>query len=392
MIKAVLLDLDNTLLENPDEAFANAYLQLIDSFFHERFGVQSIRSHVLTALRHLHEPSRNLRLSNLDSLTQTLSPHVQLTPMQLLDAFQIFYDDLFPQLKTCVRPIHPVPRSLVEYLLQEKLTVVIATNPIYPESGVYQRLEWAGLSDLVSEFALITHAGNMHFAKPDPAYYAELVARVGIEPDEAIMVGDSLKNDIRPAAQAGLRTYHIEEPLEHALTAFQLKMSEESWQNESIAPQLNPEMVLHEMRGNIGAIYGTIQHGKSHYWHQRPDPNEWSPVQIICHLVDTETTVQRARLERIHSVENPFLVAPPSPPGPQIASHCADDGHSAADLFQEVRKETISWLAKVPPHDWIRPARHSIFGPTTFLEMAHFTAQHDRLHINQLCQTLGRCQ
>jgi hypothetical protein len=26
------------------------------------------------------------------------------------------------------------------------------------------------------------------------------------------------------------------------------------------------------------------------------------------------------------------------------------------------------------------------------LEMAHFTAQHDRLHLNQICQTLGKCE
>jgi FMN phosphatase YigB (HAD superfamily) len=392
MIKAVLLDLDNTLLENPDDTFAGAYLELIDSFFQKYFNVHPVRSHILQCLRSLQNPVRDLKRNNLDFFISTLAELVDLTPTQLHDAFEIFYKEWFPRLRSCARSLNPVPLALINRLLREKLAVAIATNPIYPQSAIYQRLEWAGLADIIPDLALVTHAGNMHFAKPDPAYYAEVVARIGIEPDEAIMVGDSHKNDMQPAAHAGLDTYHIEGALEEALSAFQNQVIQENWRNERILPQPNAHMVLSEMRGNIGAIYGTIQHGKAHFWHQRPDPNEWSPVHIICHLVDTESTVQRARLERILREENPFLVSPPSPPGPQIASHCADDGHAAADIFQQARNETLSWLSTVPPEDWHRPARHSIFGPTTFLEMAHFTAQHDRLHINQLCQTLGRCQ
>lgn len=42
------------------------------------------------------------------------------------------------------------------------------------------------------------------------AYYIEALARVGVEPDETIMVGDSLQNDILPAQQAGLHTLHVQ--------------------------------------------------------------------------------------------------------------------------------------------------------------------------------------
>ena len=59
--------------------------------------------------------------------------------------------------------------------------------------------------------------------------------------------------------------------------------------------------------------------------------------------------------------------------------------------FRQARERTIALLAGLRPDQWNRPARHSIFGLTNLLEMAHFTAQHDRLHITQLCQTLGKC-
>jgi hypothetical protein len=59
--------------------------------------------------------------------------------------------------------------------------------------------------------------------------------------------------------------------------------------------------------------------------------------------------------------------------------------------FATEREQTIALLTGLTDAQWGRPARHSVFGPTTLLEMAAFTARHDRLHINQLCQTLGKC-
>jgi hypothetical protein len=45
--------------------------------------------------------------------------------------------------------------------------------------------------------------------------------------------------------------------------------------------------------------------------------------------------------------------------------------------------ETLGILASLNPDDWERPAQHAIFGPTDFLEIASFIAEHDRLHIRQ---------
>jgi hypothetical protein len=37
---------------------------------------------------------------------------------------------------------------------------------------------------------------------------------------------------------------------------------------------------------------------------------------------------------------------------------------------------------------WSRRARHAIFGPTNFLEVVGFIADHDRLHIQQAWKTM----
>jgi hypothetical protein len=37
---------------------------------------------------------------------------------------------------------------------------------------------------------------------------------------------------------------------------------------------------------------------------------------------------------------------------------------------------------------WSRRARHAIFGPTDFLEVTGFFADHDRMHVQQAWKTL----
>jgi HAD superfamily hydrolase (TIGR01662 family) len=41
-------------------------------------------------------------------------------------------------------------------------------------------------------------------AKPDPAFFARIVAELGLEPAEIAYVGDRLDNDVEPAARAGM--------------------------------------------------------------------------------------------------------------------------------------------------------------------------------------------
>ena len=112
-------------------------------------------------------------------------------------------------------------------------------------------------------------------------------------------------------------------------------------------------------------------------------------MQTLCHLLETEQTVHRPRLQQIMAEENPFL-PPTTPPSPDTPP-CSEDGPHIAQAFLTQRLETMTWLRTLQPAHWQRPARHSIFGLTTLLEMAQFTAQHDRLHISQICQTLGKC-
>jgi hypothetical protein len=207
------------------------------------------------------------------------------------------------------------------------------------------------------------------------------------------MVGDSPKNDIQPAQTLGLHTFYVNDAGngDGTLSDFFHFVRDLGMLDNLTSRALTPAMIIPQYQGNIGALYGLLAQVKPNFWEQHPDPNEWSIMQILCHLEESESDVQRPRLERIKQEVNPFLVSPNAPPGPQTES-CDDDGYRVAKRFVEERLISINFLEGLTADDWQRPARHSIFGPTTLLEMAHFTAQHDRLHLNQLCQTIGGCE
>lgn len=371
MIKAVLLDLDNTLIKNPDMAFAQAFLEQFEQHY-QNAAVKGAAANFRRAIQAMGDKQSGQK-RNRQLILEYIGADERL--------FEQFYADVYPMLKVCISPVDGA-NALIQKLQKLDLAVVIATNPIYPESAVRQRMAWAGLP--VDGYTLITSADNMHFAKPDPAYYAEILGRVGIEPDEALMVGDSLRSDIIPAQTLGLRTFYAEK----GLADFIAQVDERLADTQPII--LRPDMIEPQLRGNIGALYGMLANVQANFWLQRPDPKEWSIVQILCHLRDAEIEIERYRLLRILQEENPFITQPQDP-GPDIPA-CADDGYVIAAEFLRERQETLRLIQTFSLETWQRRVRHSIFGLSTMLEMAYFTAQHDRLHLNQLCQTIGRCK
>jgi hypothetical protein len=64
------------------------------------------------------------------------------------------------------------------------------------------------------------------------------------------------------------------------------------------------------------------------------------------------------------------------------------DGRRALFEFAQARIENVKTLKALGEDIWSRNARHAIFGPTNFLEVTSFIADHDRLHVQQAWKTL----
>jgi hypothetical protein len=276
--------------------------------------------------------------------------------------------------------------SLANKLLTRLKTHGIALTVHTSEATSAQNLaqELANAS-IEAEGLFFATAEVLHFPPSEPAHYAEIVARVGVEPDEMLVAVADDRTACSVGLVCGITLQELQEQLEAHPT---------NWRTHFTPPPLAPSMLIHEWLGNLGALNGMIAETRPSTWHQHPVDGEWSIVQILSHLVYAEAETHRPRLLRIAQEENPFIIAPKPPPHTLEPLH--EDALVILEAFEAERKQTIAlvqaWLQTQPQAFWLRKARHSIFGITNLLEMAHFTAQHDRLHINQLCQTIGRCE
>lgn len=402
MIKAVLLDLDDTLLVNSPDRFTEAYLGALASYLEAEHGIESIAASLLAATWATIQANDPLT-TNAETFFAAFEPHLSVDRAAFDVAVAAFYAGVYPGLRRITQQ-KAAARPLVEWLLAQGYSVVVATNPFFPREAVEQRLAWAGLPVRDVPFALVTHLENMHYTKPHPTYYEEILARIGVQADEAVMVGDDWANDIEPAHAAGLNTFWItpdasrqlpegstfEPDGSGTLDDFACLVQEQHWLDTLSSLPLLPSFLVPRFNGNLAALMGIAREVPADVWQMRPDSGEWSPIEVVCHLAESEGEVQRPRLQRIIDEDNPFLSQPKTPPAP-AARVCPQDVWLVAMTFARERRRTVELLTSVKGDTWQRPARHYIFGPTTLLEMADFTAQHDRLHLVQLCHTIAQC-
>lgn len=204
-LSTILLDLDDTLLDSNTRHFAHAYVEALAQALAGFAPAKTISALILRATANM-RANQDPTITNLQAFQDAFFPHLAGSPAEIQVALDHFYQEIYPTLREYVTP-RPEARPLIHHLLTRGHKVVIATNPLYPRTAIEQRLDWARVSEF--PYALVTNMENMHFCKPSPHYYQEILDIVGSTSVEALMVGDDPKNDIAPAQAIGLKTWWI---------------------------------------------------------------------------------------------------------------------------------------------------------------------------------------
>ncbi len=239
---------------------------------------------------------------------------------------------------------------------------------------------------------------TFHFAKPNPAYFAEYLAQLGWPKTPVIMVGNDIESDIGAARKLGIPVFWItddgasawdkKEPLPPNGKLTDLI----PWMNKSSHEILQtnfstPNALLAVLRSTPAAL-GSLCQRKNAYLEKRPSQGEWSVSEVICHLRDVENEVNLPRLNQIIQEENPFLIGQDTDPWAEIRQYCLQDGLEALSDFITARIVVLRLLENLPAEGWDLSARHAIFGPTRLRELVNIIAGHDILHIQQVYKIL----
>lgn len=97
---------------------------------------------------------------------------------------------------------YPQARALLERLSRRYNLGVIANQP----PGTAERLADYGLADY---FAVCVSSGDAGVSKPDPAIFRLALTAADCAPADAVMIGDRLDNDIRPAKALGFASVRV---------------------------------------------------------------------------------------------------------------------------------------------------------------------------------------
>jgi phosphoglycolate phosphatase len=105
-------------------------------------------------------------------------------------------------------PIHETPlyegvRETLAYLYDAGHVMAVCTNKLY--TPTVKILEGLGLDHY---FSVITGGDTFPVRKPDPGHLLGVLERLGVDPADAIMIGDS-PNDIGCAIAAGVRSIAV---------------------------------------------------------------------------------------------------------------------------------------------------------------------------------------
>ena len=195
-IKAVLFDLDGTLLPMDQDLFVKYYFgSLAKKLAPLGYEPDQLVSAIWQGTRAMVKNDGS-RL-NEEAFWKEFCRIFGEKARQDLPVFEDFYRNEFQQVaKVC--GFLPESRALIDHLKARGLRLVLATNPLFPAIATHSRVRWAGLQP--EDFDHITTYENSSLCKPNPAYYREVLDTLCLRPEECAMIGNDAQEDGAAAA------------------------------------------------------------------------------------------------------------------------------------------------------------------------------------------------
>lgn len=201
-IKAVLFDLDGTLLPMDQDVFLKDYfkrlaIQLAPYGYDPKELINAVMKGTYAMVGNRGEKT------NETVFWQTFYSVFGEEAKVHLPVYDAFYRDEFGKVQASCG--YAKESAEVVRLLKEKgYTVALATNPVFPEAATRHRIAWAGLS--FDDFAIVTTYENSRYCKPNPGYYLDVAKAIGVMPEECVMVGNDVADDM-VAETVGMKVF-----------------------------------------------------------------------------------------------------------------------------------------------------------------------------------------
>ena len=206
MLKAVLFDLDGTLLPMNEPAFVSKYAELITvKFANQGYDYDEVNKVIWNAVKSMY--LNNGEKLNAEVYWDYLVGHYGEKFLEEKTVMDSFYENEYKDVKTEFLP-NPFAKEIVKFVNDNNLLCILATQPVFPLVGVTNRMDFVGLEE--SDFAYITNSENSRYPKSNPKYYQDILDKFNLKADEVLMFGNNTYEDGESSLVSNIKTILVE--------------------------------------------------------------------------------------------------------------------------------------------------------------------------------------
>lgn len=190
--KAILFDLDGTLMPMSNETFMNTYLPTLGNHLKDYVDPNHLFKAMWSSLDDmLKDETQETNETVFFKSFGDILGHDLVKEMEPL--FLNYYQTDFEILKTQIGDNTTMVKA-VDYLKDKGYKLIIATNPMFPEVAVHSRLGYSRFR--VDDFDFISNYSIHSACKPNLNYYQEVLDFNGLKAEDCLMIGNDSHEDV----------------------------------------------------------------------------------------------------------------------------------------------------------------------------------------------------
>ena len=193
MLKAIMFDLDGTLLPMDQDKFVKLYFgglgKKLEPFGYDPKEVANAVMHGVSSMIK-NDGSATNEVVFWNKFSELLGDGVR----KYTEVFEDYYRNEFQKVKDTCGFSKQAKEAIIK-AIEKGLLVVLATSPMFPKFATESRIRWAGLEP--EDFEFYTTYENSRHTKPNLAYYTDICDELGVRPEDCLMVGNDVDDDKR---------------------------------------------------------------------------------------------------------------------------------------------------------------------------------------------------